>query len=82
MSEENLEIVRRIYEGQARRDAATVLALYDPEVEADFSRVGFGWGDRTQDVCHGIDEMRSLYRGLVRGMGGLRRQPRRTNRCR
>jgi ketosteroid isomerase-like protein len=36
MSQENVEIVRRVYEAAARRDdAATVLALYDPEVERD-----------------------------------------------
>ncbi len=62
MSKENVEIVRRIYAAQARRDAAAVLALYDPEIVADFSRVGFGWGNRTQDVCRGIEDLRTLYR--------------------
>ena len=38
MSEENVEIVRRLYEAVARRDAATVLSLYDPNVEWDGSR--------------------------------------------
>jgi hypothetical protein len=36
MSEENVEIVRRVYDAAARRDTATVLALYDPEIEWDF----------------------------------------------
>src|SRR5918992_184524 len=40
MSRENVEIVRRVYEAAARRDSATVLALYDPEVELDNSRLG------------------------------------------
>ena len=46
MSEENVEIVRRVYEAAARRDPATVLALYDPEVEWDWTRVSglFGQG--------------------------------------
>jgi ketosteroid isomerase-like protein len=39
MSRENVEIVRRIYEAAARRDKATVLALYHPEVEVDSSRL-------------------------------------------
>jgi ketosteroid isomerase-like protein len=60
MSEENVEIVRRIYEAQDRRDAATVLALYDPEIEADYSRVAYG--DPAQEVCRGIDDLRALYR--------------------
>ena len=38
MSQENVEVVRRIYEASASRDAETVLALYDPEVEWDGSR--------------------------------------------
>ena len=42
MSRENVEIVRRIYEASARRDTATVLALYDPEVEWDTSHHPMG----------------------------------------
>jgi ketosteroid isomerase-like protein len=41
MSEENVEIVRRVYEAVARRDTETVFALYDHEVEWDFSRSPF-----------------------------------------
>jgi ketosteroid isomerase-like protein len=37
MSQENVEIVRRVYDAAARHDAATVMALYDPEVEWDNS---------------------------------------------
>lgn len=37
MSRENVEVVRQVYEAVARRDATTVLGLYDPEVEWDFS---------------------------------------------
>ena len=37
MSRENVEIVRRIYEAVARRDRETILSLYDPEVELDFT---------------------------------------------
>jgi ketosteroid isomerase-like protein len=39
MSQENVEIVRRVYEAAAHRDSAAVLALYDPEVELDASRL-------------------------------------------
>ena len=39
MSRDAVEIVREIYAATARRDAATILALYDPEVELDSSRV-------------------------------------------
>jgi ketosteroid isomerase-like protein len=39
MSQENVEIVRGVYDAVARRDAAGVLALYDPGVEVDGSRL-------------------------------------------
>jgi uncharacterized protein len=38
MSQENVEIVRRLYEAIARHDVDAILPLYDPEVEADFSQ--------------------------------------------
>lgn len=40
MSRENVEIVRQVYDAVARRDTAAVLALYDPQVEWDYSRGG------------------------------------------
>jgi ketosteroid isomerase-like protein len=58
MSEENVEIVRRIYDAVSRHDTATVIAAYDPEVEWDTSRSPWG----------------SIMGGrLYRGHGGLRR---------
>lgn len=39
VSQEHVEIVRRIYEAVARRDAATVLELYHPRVEFDSTRL-------------------------------------------
>ncbi len=41
MSQENVEIVRRIYAAVSERDTTTVLDTYDPEVEWDFSRSPF-----------------------------------------
>jgi ketosteroid isomerase-like protein len=58
MSQENIEIVRRIYEAVARRDAEAVLALYDPSVEVYFSR------DTLADRMGGA--------GPYRGHAGLR----------
>lgn len=37
MSKENVEVVQQIYEAVAHRDAATILALYDPQVQLHFS---------------------------------------------
>jgi len=43
MSRENVEIVRRLFDAVARRDAETVLSLYHPDVEWDGSR--HRWGE-------------------------------------
>ncbi len=55
MSQENVEIVRRIWEAWVRGDMETVVTFYAPEIEMDFSH--FDWPEE------------SLYRGLeaVRG---------------
>ncbi|MGI8462093.1 MAG: nuclear transport factor 2 family protein [Solirubrobacterales bacterium] len=38
MSQENVEIVRRVFDAEVRGDTETALALYDPEIEFDNSR--------------------------------------------
>jgi ketosteroid isomerase-like protein len=53
-----VEIVRRVYDAVARRDTATVLALYDPEVEWDASQSPLG---------------RVTGASVLRGHEGLRR---------
>jgi ketosteroid isomerase-like protein len=58
MSRENVEVVRRVYDAAGRRETATLLALYDPDVELDPSRAFEGEG---------------LASGLYRGHDGLRR---------
>ncbi len=52
MSQENLDVVRSLFDAVARRDTATVLALYDAEVE---------W-DNTRGPLQGLIE-RKIYRG-------------------
>src|SRR5688500_4466132 len=39
MSRGNVEVVRAVYDAVDRRDTAAVLALYDPDVEVDGSRL-------------------------------------------
>jgi ketosteroid isomerase-like protein len=60
MSRENVEVVRRVHDAAARRDVPAVLALYDPGVELDATRVeivGIGQG-----VYRGHDGLRSFFR--------------------
>jgi ketosteroid isomerase-like protein len=61
MSEENVEIVRRVYDAAACRDSGVVLALYDPGVEVDMSRAPCRdlVGER---FYHGHDGLRVFYR--------------------
>ena len=59
MSEENLEIVRQVYEAAARRDTARILTLYDPEVELDASALGVE--GRGGDIFRGHEGLRSLF---------------------
>jgi ketosteroid isomerase-like protein len=61
MSEENVEVVRRVFDAAARGDSAGVLAFYDPEVEWDMSRGGLG-GVVDRGVYHGHDGLRRYFR--------------------
>ena len=61
MSEENVEIVRRLYEAVGRHDPEAVLSAYDPDVEIDFSKGPLGslMGDK---VYRGHDGIRKMVR--------------------
>src|SRR5687767_13380303 len=63
---ENVEIVRRLYDAVARRDAETVLSLYDPDVEWDASRSPLG---RVigESVYRGHDGLRAAFREWYEG---------------
>jgi ketosteroid isomerase-like protein len=61
MSEENVEIVRRVYEAVARGDTGAVLAAYDTEVEWDFRRSPFR-DFLKYDVYRGHGGLRSFIR--------------------
>ncbi len=60
MSQENVEIVRRVLEASAHRDAKTVFSLFDPEAEWENSRGPFkdliGAG-----IYHGHEGLRHFW---------------------
>jgi ketosteroid isomerase-like protein len=60
MSEENVEIVRRLYEAAGRRDIATVYSLYDPQIEWDASRIERG--TMPGRVVHGQADLQKWLR--------------------
>ena len=57
MSEENVDVVRRVYEAAAGRDATGIFALYDAEVELDATRLGVG----DLGIYHGHEGLRRLF---------------------
>jgi ketosteroid isomerase-like protein len=68
MSQENVEIVRRVFDAVANRDSASILALYDPDVVIDFSdgtladRIGQGGTYRGHDGLRAFDqELRDAF---------------------
>jgi ketosteroid isomerase-like protein len=62
MSEENVEIVRILFDTFARRDHEAAFDYYDAEIEWDASR-GRDWGDvDTAGVYRGHDGVRAYWR--------------------
>ena len=61
MSQENVEVVRGLYDAAARHDAAAVLALYDAQVEFDMSRYASA-GLVGGDVYRGHEGLRNWFR--------------------
>lgn len=62
MSQEDVEMVRRVYEASARRDTEAVLALYDTDVEWDSSRSPLGRLMGEQGICRGHEGLRKWFR--------------------
>ncbi len=62
MSQENVEVVRAVYEAAASRDTARVFSLYDPDVEWDGSRSR--WAELIAGTAHfhGHEELRTFFR--------------------
>ena len=62
MSQENVEIVRRVYDAAARRDTEEVLALYHPDVEWDGSRSR--WAEVLPGTAQfrGHEELQKVFR--------------------
>ncbi len=59
MSQENVEIVRGVYDAFTRRDNVAPFAVYAPDIELDF---GEGGGPDAQAVYHGHEGVRIAFR--------------------
>jgi len=60
MSEENVELVRRVIEAHDRGDFATVFAAYDPEIEWHVGRLELT-ASGLEPVYHGHDGVRAFW---------------------
>jgi len=70
MSKENVEVVRQAFDREARRDGS-VLDLYDPEVEMDFSASPFADFMTTSGRRRGIGEVQSTFRDWYEAFGNV-----------
>ena len=62
MSQESVQIVRKVYEAGARGDTEAVLSCYDPEVEFDGSRFAFTRLVGGAGVYRGHEGLRAFFR--------------------
>ena len=58
-----------------RQDAATVLAIYDPEIEWDISRAPARHLLGEPHVFRGHDGLKKFFSGVVRGVGRREARP-------
>ena len=62
MSQENVEIVRRVYDAAARRDTEEILALYHPDVEWDGTRTRWAEVIPGTSQFRGHEELQKFFR--------------------
>jgi ketosteroid isomerase-like protein len=62
MSQENVEIVRALFDTFARRDHVAAFEYYDADIEWDASRVRESGGVDFAGVYHGHDGVRAYWR--------------------
>jgi ketosteroid isomerase-like protein len=70
MSQENVEIVRRVFEADARRDRVAVFNLYDPDVEWDYSH-GPGGDLFGRHLYRGHDGLRAFFHNWSEAFRGF-----------
>lgn len=63
MSQENVEVVRKLYEAVALRDTDTIFALYDPNFEWDGTHSRWAEVLDGPDTFGGHEELRRFFRG-------------------
>ena len=62
MSQENLDLVRRVYEAAATQDKPGVVEVYDPDLEFEFSRSPLGEVVLGKTTYRGLDGLHEFFR--------------------
>src|SRR5512134_3089972 len=68
MSQENVEVVRALYEAFARRDGESPFSVYDPDIEWDMSRSAIPLPGE-EPVYHGHEGVRPYARSWMEAWG-------------
>ncbi len=71
MSQENVELVRGIYDAVARRDDVAPFEVYAEDIVWDQSNMGFRATLLTQPVYHGHEGVRQFWRESLDGFGEI-----------
>ena len=75
MSQENVELVKRLLEMFARREHEAVFAFYDSDIEWDASNFGMesaaGVPDDLQGIYHGHEGVRTYWRRWLQAWADL-----------
>ncbi len=73
MSQENVEVVRGVYDAFARRDSAAALAAYALDIEFDFRHGGLGLD--SPSLYQGHDGVRTAFRNWLAPFRDFEFQP-------
>jgi len=75
MSQENVELVKRLLEMFARREHEAVFEFYDPDIEWDASNLGMdsasGVPDDLRGIYHGHEGVRTYWRRWLQAWADL-----------
>jgi ketosteroid isomerase-like protein len=70
MSQENVELVRQLFDAEARREGSAVAAVYDLDVVMTFNNSAFA--DFYPRSCHGLAEVQTAFRDFYAAFNNVK----------